>query len=856
MDEIQRRLRDIDRGYAPGLELMAETAATSPLVFCALGLMMGILLANALPAGLWLWPALCGGSAAAALVLALTGKHTKQLPFLVVLVMVCFVGLGGTRLATFRNLQSNNIANLVGADRTLATIRGTVVSNVYLEDRNKWVFGKYLHTDPGSSFYLRVEQVQTPSGWAEACGTVRVQVKETVLDVAMGDKVQMYCWLSRFEPPGNPGEFDVAAYLARRNVFIAAMVQSRSGIELLRPDNPRSQSLLLHLRKKLSSAAADCALGAPLPQTENQGLLAALLLGHRSAVDQQTLNAFRRTGLLHFLSLSGLHVGILAGLLWWAGKLAGLSKRWRAAVCIIWLAAFVLVVPPRPPVLRAAIIGWALCAAILAGRRPNALNSLSLAAIILLIYRPAQIFSAGWQLSFATVLGILLFAERFQNLFFSKLNFLHHTAGPNRHWWLSRAAGRIAAGAVSLFAVGLAAWLGGAGILLYHFHRVTPMAPLWTVLIFPLVALLLTAGFLNALLALLVPALATAGAVITDLLSGALITVVRAIDSLQISGILLGHIAGGVIIGFYALVISVGMVHLPGRWLKRILCGALSVTVAGFAMQPLWQPRLSNSLEITCLSVGHGQAIVARTPGGRTLLFDTGSLSRDDCGNRVANAFLDWQGTRRIDALLISHDDIDHINGLPEVVTDRPVKHIFANEAFLASSRHRSTAAILQEHLAGCGLKLTAVPQVMQIGDVNLRMLWPDEQACNNPEFSDNDKSQVVVIEYAGRKILLCADIQQFAQNRILQAHPQLRADVMVAPHHGSANSLSEDFLQQIDPAIIICSCGRRQYEEYVFGSDAATARCYYTARDGAVIVSVDNKGQIEANTARKRRLE
>jgi competence protein ComEC len=274
-------------------------------------------------------------------------------------------------------------------------------------------------------------------------------------------------------------------------------------------------------------------LGDLPDEGSSRGLLEALLLGNRRDVDSDTYRAFLRTGLLHLISLSGMHLGILFGIIWLAAKTAGLMKRPRAMICAIAVGVFLIIVPPRAPTIRAAIICWAFCASLLLRRRPNPINTLSLAAIILLLMRPTQLFEAGWQLSFGSVVAIILFTKRIEAF----LNELLTDQLP------SAKIPAVGSALLRLFAVGLAAWLGTAGILLYHFYTITPLASIWTVLVFPLVSAILALGFLKMILFFLLPTLSTVLGVAVVFLSDALIWIVEVIARLEISQMLIGRVS-------------------------------------------------------------------------------------------------------------------------------------------------------------------------------------------------------------------------------------------------------------------------------------------------------------------------
>ncbi|MHC4621116.1 MAG: ComEC/Rec2 family competence protein, partial [Planctomycetota bacterium] len=345
MDDIQRKLALIDAQLTGRADLLKQIIATAPLLFPAVGLITGIVIQDLLfesrvtSAGTrfaWFWLpilALFGAAAAWTFAAQLRGSLNSYAPVLLAsCALICFVSLGAIRLSSFHQPKPSDIRNLVADERKLATIRGRIVTDPRIRNNRQWEFARFQFTDPTCSFYLRISEVETAAGWAKATGTVRIQVDEPVLDLKTGDCIQAYCWLDAFRPPTNPGQFDVAQYLARKNVFIAASVKLRESIELLETDDT---GIYKKVRRKVREKAADALLSDLSPQDQTQGLLEALLLGYRANVGSDTYRAFRRTGLLHFISLSGMHLGILVGTVWWLCKLIGLIKRARAAVCII-----------------------------------------------------------------------------------------------------------------------------------------------------------------------------------------------------------------------------------------------------------------------------------------------------------------------------------------------------------------------------------------------------------------------------------------------------------------------------------------------------------------------------------------
>ncbi|UCF00322.1 MAG: DNA internalization-related competence protein ComEC/Rec2 [Planctomycetota bacterium] len=849
MDEIQRKLELIDRQLAGGYlaNLHKKLISTTPLLFVAVGLIAGIIIQALSGLSIWLWVILL----AIAVTLVVFSYLVSRISHLIkeenlsyvmaYVVLLCFLCLGAMRLISFERPETNDICNFIGGERKLATIRGLIVTKPYVNREQDWEFAKFMYTDPVSSFYLKVKEVETMSSWAEASGTVRVQVGEPVLDLKDGDYIQAYCWLDRFKGATNPGQFDIARYLARRGVFIAASIESRDGIEFLQSG---SAGIFTKIKRKVREKAAQALLGGISPEDQSRGLLEALLLGYRGNIDSETYEAFRKTGLLHFISLSGLHLGILMGVIWWLCKTAGLMKRTRAIICIIAIGVFLLIVPPRAPTLRTAIICCVFCVSFLFYRKSNSLNTLSLAAIILLLIRPTQLFEAGWQLSFATVLGILLFANRIHFFIYEKITEQPWFKKLPRTRPFFRIISKPGSYLLRLFSVGLAAWLGGAGILLYHFYTINPLASIWTVFAFPLVVGILTTGFLKIVISFLLPTAAMILGATVTILADLLILVVKLLAHLDISQILIGHVSIVPVVFYYVLVIFAGFVYFKRPIVKRAICTAMILALIICLGALKWQRTNRDGLVITCLDVSHGQAILARLPGPSNILLDGGSLHKNDIGRRIVTPFLDYIGITEIDSIIISHSDIDHINGIVEIAEHCKVGSIYANEAFFDKADKWGAAKFLNESLRRKELEVQAVGRNLNLGgNSGIKFIWPNEEAGNISQLSDNDRSTVSLIEFAGRRIVLCSDIEKFAQEELLGAFADLKVDIVVVPHHGSVRTLATDFIKNLDAEILICSCGRGEYDRQQVIMRENKAKLFYTARDGAITVRVDKKG-------------
>jgi competence protein ComEC len=632
----------------------------------------------------------------------------------------------------------------------------------------------------------------------------------------------------------------MAEYMDSRGVRVAASVKLREAITLLEPVRA---GLYSKLRARVRELAAQGLTGGMEPDDQGRAMLEALLLGNRSNIDSRTYTAFRKTGLLHFISLSGLHLGILIWVVWWAGKTVGLLSRGRAAVCILVICVFLVVVPPRPPTLRAAVIALLYCTSVFFRRRPNMVNTLALAAIILVLAQPMSLFDAGLQLSFASVLGIVIFADRINSFIAGKLLRRKLQGSNNASFGV---LWKVASGVVSLLSVGIGAWLGGAGIMLYHFHTITALTSMWTVLVFPLVALILVAGFVKIILSFVLATAASAVGVLLSLATKALTAIVGFISNAIPSEILVGHVPIAVVCVYYVLILIIAFAYVRTLRVKAGLCVIVALVPVLWLGGLRWDRTLPSSLRFTVLNVGHGQAVVADLPGMGRYVFDCGSLDRSDVGTRVVVPFLRYTGNDTIECMVLSHGDIDHINGVAEITEQCRCSNVVASRQLLEEAQKYGAEKQLVDYLVGEGVRMVSVSEatIAHGHDGRITAIWPIETNVDN-ELTANDASMVVSIEYAGKSIVLCSDIETAGQQELLRAYPELQADVVVTPHHGSANTIDQRFLAALQPDIVISSCGRTAYEKRRLLQPPADSMAFWTARDGAIAVRIDKKGRI-----------
>ena len=319
-----------------------------------------------------------------------------------------------------------------------------------------------------------------------------------------GDELKLFGDAEVIAPPRNPGEFDMRSYLARRDVRRMLFVRYPEDGTLIRHG---SGNLILRLAQK-SRAWMQNALCRGLENApEVQNFLSGIVLGLRHQTPEDIEEPFQQTGTLHLFAVAGLHVGIVAALLWMVAMVARLSPKWAAALIIPLLLFYAAVTGLHVSSVRAAVMSSILLGGLFFERKVFVLNSLAAAAFFLLSWNTNELFSAGFQLSFAVVGAIILFADRFAGFLqqwtapdpFLPRGLLH---GPRR-WmhtsfkWLCDGAG-----------VSLAAWVGSLPLVLWYFYIVTPISLLANVIVVPIAFFILAIALLSLLSNLLLTGLA------------------------------------------------------------------------------------------------------------------------------------------------------------------------------------------------------------------------------------------------------------------------------------------------------------------------------------------------------------
>jgi competence protein ComEC len=736
----------------------------------------------------------------------------------------------------------------------LVRVQGVALGPPVLRDRTAGSMRLFDHRPPATYFSLEVRALVSRHGdEMPARGRLLVRVEQTLAPFRAGDRVEAVGLVYPPSTPDNPGAFDYRRYA--RSLGRAGMlhVGRRDLVTVVRAPRIGLGNACLRLRESLRRRAGGWLL-ANLPdldtdRAQRDALLAALLLGQRGPDLDGLGESFRRAGLAHFLAISGLHLGVMAGFVLLLARLGGRQRRWHGWLVVAAVLVYLVLVEVRMPVLRAGVMTIAACLGLAAGRRMQVRGLVAASAAGILLWRPDQLLSPGFQLSFGVVLGLIHLAPLLQARWFGQPDAFAATSAQMLGQWLRTTC-----------AVAVTAWLVAMPIALYHWGVMWPLAAPFSVVVLPVVAVVLALGYLKIVLAVVLPSGALLLALPLSLATDVLITLVRAMDTVAVSIVHVAHPSAGWVLAVETWIVVwvvYGARVWTSAWMRRALRLAglvLALWLGWFALGPRLGAR-AETLRIDMLAVGDGSCYVLRS-GGSTVVFDAGSAGDLDAGRRTIVPALRRLGVRSVDAVAISHPNLDHYSAVLEIVDAFGAGTVLVTPQLLevAGADPAGPVMFLLDELADRYVAVSPVQagDTRTFGSGRWTWLYPDGSRHYD---RINEGSMVIRIEAAGRGVLLCGDIQRRAMETLLDTGVVLSADVMELPHHGSHHREAEVFLERMAPQVVLQSTGRTRWKRTTARWEGALAGTEHlvTARDGACWVRIDREGSIRCGRYRVR---
>jgi competence protein ComEC len=658
----------------------------------------------------------------------------------------------------------------------------------------------------GERFTLDVEEVLTPGAPALS----RVQLTRYwprdaahVPSIRAGERWRLSVRLKIPYGTHNPHGFDLEGWALEHGIAAAGYVREQPSTQRLAGLAATPAAWLAAARQALRDRILD-----RLGDARYAGVVAALVIGDQRSIPHEQWRAFTRTGVNHLLSISGLHVTMIAALAGWL--VASGWRRWPRAVerlparqaglvaAMVAAFAYVLLAGFQVPAQRTLFMLIVLAVAFWGRREARPFSALLWALTAVLLLDPWAVLSAGFWLSFGAMASILWVS-------FGRLA----TRGGLRAWATVQAAVTLAL----------------APALLMLFQQVSLISPLANAVAIPVVSWLVTP---LALLGALAPPLWQLAAGLMDGLGQALEWAstlpwaVAARPAPQPAAL------GLALVGVLWALMPRGF---PLRPLGAVLCLPL--------LLPAQTDPVPGSFHADIIDVGQGTAILVRTTN-HALLYDTGASYADsDAGERIVVPYLRASGVDALDGVVVSHDDSDHSGGLASVLRDVPAD--WTLHALPAGSPLLDGAPTPRHCVRG---------QRWTWDGVRFSVLNPPPGARGRAGRADNDFSCVLRIDAGGRSLLVTGDAERRGELEMLEAGAALAASVLVAGHHGSRSSSIPEFVEQVRPAYVVFTAGYRNrfghpHPQVVARFRAANAHVLRSDAAGLIRLRFDGAGVV-----------
>lgn len=755
-------------------------------------------------------------------------SYATKRPFRALLIVPPFFFIGAAFVIPYIRpvFPAEHIINLVrekdysveGSDRSGMTLEGIVESLPEF-------------TGERTRLYVSSKRAHVNGVWRDTEGMVLLTVQGRA-DFDTGDQIRFTARLREPYNYGNPGEFDYKGYLKLKSIFVTGFIKDPSLVGL----EKRGEAGFIEKERKRIGDFIDAS------GLETRGILKALIISDQAEIDPGVREAFNRTGTTHILSISGLHVGIVA-LFSYTLILLALKRSERlmlkvnvkkAAVVLSLLPVWVygMVAGLSVATERSVIMVAAFVITLALNRGRDFLNTLALSALIILLVSPYSLWDVSFQLSFAAVASIIYMVPRLEKMFAKA----EKEKDPLKKGGLVEFLSRVWAKKIrpSVF-VTLAAGAGTAPILAYNFHMVSLWGLGANLAAVPLTALITPLMFVSAILSAFSVSIGMVFLRLSDLVLKALLLVVKGFAALPYSSVWVTTPTPLELMLFYSL-----LFFAANFGKKRLFKYGALIAVACLALD--WgyysYPQKSGELKVTFISVGQGESEFVELPDGRTMLIDGGGVYSKsfDIGEKVVAPFLWKKKIKEIDYLVLSHAQRDHMGGLKFIAENFNVKEFWWN----GQGDLRSLKEVLdRKHIRLRTLDASAGR--FDLGGVTVEVLHPSAGL----DYDANNMCLVLRLTYGKDSFLFTGDIGADAEGEL--SKKDIRAEVLKVPHHGSRYSSSEEFLRAVNPAVAVISAGRYNvfrfpHPETLERYQTIGTRVYRTDIGGAVTVSTDGR--------------
>ena len=639
----------------------------------------------------------------------------------------------------------------------------------------------------------------------------------------------------RIRNPGCENRFPTEPFL---------MVEHHSLLNVERSTQRVQNDWLTQLRNAWRNVVSDALDSSMIGFTdpEERDLIKAIVLGDRNDNFKSLSQPYKRTGTAHYLAVSGFAIGVFSSLP--ALFMRGQGRFLKGFTVITFIVLGLLAIDLRSPAIRSGAVIMMAMLGLTMGREWSKIGLLALTSIAMLAVNPRDVLNPGFQLTFIVVASLMILSPRM-------MSFIPLTEG----------GGIMSRTCNSLFmrksiSCGVVAWLTSTPLIIHHFGIVCPIGILASIVLLPFMSIMI---------------IASVAAIITDLITPSISFIPGSMSGFSMKIIdFLVHFFDSIPGSFYlvpewsllmtmAAELVIWRFFLHKSTVERLIL--IVVTIIIFGIHFLNEKNgedIDDHVRIVTMDVGNGTCHLIMTARS-CFLFDGGSLERRSCGRRIILPVLEHYGVERLDGIFISHANIDHFSGLPEVVSRVPVDMLLIGSSFIEDSKRfpEGPSGIMMKTIKEWRVPWKVVHKGMRFtsGNTIFEIHNPIPDVLNAEE---NDNSLVMSIKRViDDRIVHCSlftgDIEDHSMRSIVDDMDGIENPFFLeAPHHGSVQRESAEFISEVNPSIIIQSTGSmrmRRDELSKIVREHPGMRIYSTAVHGAIQVDFHDTGRVEVTT-------
>jgi competence protein ComEC len=579
----------------------------------------------------------------------------------------------------------------------------------------------------------------------------------------------------------------------------------------------------------------------------------ALLIGDLGSGTDELRETFTRLGLLHALTISGFHLAVMALVTLTLLRLTG-DRGWIEPLVVAALVLmYAMIVPTDSPIVRSVLMVLLLLAAEAFGRRYDRLTMLAWIGVVVLLVRPLELWSLGFQLTFGLTAMLYVVAPIVESRVLGPEVFglaPGSIGARDKLWRVVRTAGLANA----------SCWIASTPMVMFRTGLLSPIGVLAGVVIGPIVAIVLWVGYVALLVGMISPTLAAWVGVVVRPIAEWTIALTEWFDRVPLGSMRLPPMS----LAWAIVATALGVAFLRRGWWKRAR-GWMLVGVMGAWLSIEWMSAgLSSRIatRVDMFAVGDGSCLLVRS-GDDAILWDAGSLSAGVVARTLTRAVRSV-GAWKVPTVVVTHPDLDHYGFLPDLIEPLGVQVVVMGERFV--SRAKETPSGAESHLLekleaqGVAIRVMLAGDRVPLGSRELLFVSPTAGA---PFVRDNEHSLVAAVVPRGTMLndesspradlLLTGDISAEAINVLRRAQPALRPRVMELPHHGSADPASIEWVGAMSPEVVLQSTGKRRANDPRWALVRSGRSWFCTALDGAAWAEINEDGSVRAGSLRGR---